>query len=509
MPETGTAASVQRVYLYFAVFVAGAAVLFLELIGTRILGPTYGVTIYLWSTLIATTLLALSLGYALGGRLADRSASANLVFLLMAAAGVWTVFIPFLKGAAIQLALPLGLRGAMLTASLILFVFPLTLLAGVCPIALRVRARHLDQVGTTAGYISAVSTIGSVLSALATGWWLIPNIGVFRLTIGTGLVLIVVATIGFLLSSSRKPGIVSAIALVICVVAAGGAPSETEGQQGILATRQSVYAQISVQDRGDNRLLLLDNFPQTGKNMRTGGTAYRSHCLLGFVRHLYAPANGKILIIGMGGGVVVESYQDAGWDIDVVEIDPVVVDFAREYFGLRIDPDRLLVEDGRQTLNRVEDGTYDVILADVYGAGTIPFHLVTQEAYALIKRKLKPGGLLGVSVIALGWDGQFTNSLARTLRTSFENVVFLPTAEPYSYGELIPVATDSEIRLHQPIRKIEGREFEYECQRSGWANRFEPDRGRGQVITDDLNPVEVWIEETSRVARYREGIVGR
>lgn len=507
--ETANETPLLGFYLYFAVFVSGAAVLFLEIIGTRILGPTYGVTIYLWSTLIAITLLALSLGYALGGRLADKRASANLLFLHMAAAGVWTVFIPFLKGAAIQLALPLGLRGAMLAAGLILFAAPLTLLAGVTPIALRVRAHRLGQVGTTAGNISAVSTVGSVLSALATGYWLIPNVGVFRLTLGTGLLLIAAATLGFLLYSNRRLGTVAATGLVVCAIAAGWAPSETQGQEGILVTRQSVYAQISVQDRGDNRMLLLDNFPQTGKNMTTGRTAYRSHCLLGFLRHLHAPDNGRILIIGMGGGVVVEYYLDAGWDVDVVEIDPVVADFAREYFGLRIDPAEILVEDGIQTLNRVEDGTYDIILADVYGAGTIPFHLVTREAYALIKRKLKPGGLLGISVIALGWEGRWPDSLAQTLRTSFENVVFLPTAGPYSYGELVPVASDSEIRLETPIRRVPGREFEYLCQSFAWRNRFEPVAGTGQVITDDLNPTEVWIEKVSREARYQEGIVPR
>ena len=62
----------KNLYLYVVVFLAGAAVLAIELLGTRILGPFYGVSLFLWSALITVTLIALSVGYALGGRWADK-----------------------------------------------------------------------------------------------------------------------------------------------------------------------------------------------------------------------------------------------------------------------------------------------------------------------------------------------------------------------------------------------------------------------------------------------------
>ena len=84
-------------YVYCVVFIAGSAVLAIEIVGTRILGPFYGVSLFLWSALITTTLMALSLGYALGGRWADKSAKIVNLYYVVAGAGLWILFIPWLK----------------------------------------------------------------------------------------------------------------------------------------------------------------------------------------------------------------------------------------------------------------------------------------------------------------------------------------------------------------------------------------------------------------------------
>ena len=178
-------------YLYIAVFVGGAAVLAIEILGTRILGPFYGVSLFLWSALISVTLIALSVGYAVGGRWADRGATFSRLYWLLAGAGIWTLLIPWLRAPVLFIAEPFGLRFAVLVAAFILFVPPLTLLGMVSPYAIRVRASSLNVVGRTAGDLYAVSTVGSVVAALLTGFVLIPNVGVTRLTylIGGMLVL--------------------------------------------------------------------------------------------------------------------------------------------------------------------------------------------------------------------------------------------------------------------------------------------------------------------------------
>ena len=168
--------------LFAVVFISGASVLGIEILGTRLLGPFYGVSIFLWSALITVTLVALAIGYWVGGRWADRSPSRMRLALLFALAGAWVFLIPWMRRPLLTLVEPLGLRSAVLTAAFILFALPLSLLGMVTPLAIRLKAASMSEVGRTAGDIFAISTIASVLSALAVGFWLIPVVGVAQLT---------------------------------------------------------------------------------------------------------------------------------------------------------------------------------------------------------------------------------------------------------------------------------------------------------------------------------------
>ena len=108
-------------YVYCVVFIAGSAVLAIEIVGTRILGPFYGVSLFLWSALITTTLMALSLGYALGGRWADKSAKIVNLYYVVAGAGLWGLLIPWLKHPILVISEAFGLRVAVLIAAIVLF----------------------------------------------------------------------------------------------------------------------------------------------------------------------------------------------------------------------------------------------------------------------------------------------------------------------------------------------------------------------------------------------------
>ena len=156
----------QNLYLYVIVFVSGAAVLAIELLGTRVLGPFYGVSLFLWSALITVTLVALSVGYAVGGRWADRGPRFASLCYLIAGAGIWLLLLPWLRSPVLQATEPIGLRFAVLAAAFLLFAPPLTLLGMVSPYAIRLRASSLGNVGRTAGDLYALSTIGRVVAAL-------------------------------------------------------------------------------------------------------------------------------------------------------------------------------------------------------------------------------------------------------------------------------------------------------------------------------------------------------
>jgi hypothetical protein len=207
---------------------------------------------------------------------------------------------------------------------------------------------------------------------------------------------------------------------------------------------------------------------------------------------------------------VAGSFVRDGWTVDAVEIDPAVAEVARRSFAL---DDRVAVHlrDGRRFLAETAD-SWDVIVFDAYGSSSIPFHLVTKEVFALCKRRLTPDGLLMLNVEGRGWRDPIIASLAATLRSSFENVVALPTAEPPDQlGNLVLLATDRdpgfpEGRLEHPyaVLKREGDSWLQwaTVQRNhAWDNRFVPDATGAVVLTDDRNPVDLWAEEINLVAR--------
>jgi hypothetical protein len=121
-----------RVVLYATVSITGAAVMMLELLGTRIIGPFYGVSLFVWSSLISVTLIALALGYYLGGITADKSCRVRLSHLILLAAFA-VAMIPPMAGAVLAATNSLGLRGGAFTSALALFTVPLTLLGMVSP----------------------------------------------------------------------------------------------------------------------------------------------------------------------------------------------------------------------------------------------------------------------------------------------------------------------------------------------------------------------------------------
>ena len=178
-------------------FITGACVLIIELMGTRVLAPYFGSGIYTWSALIAVTLAALASGYAFGGRIADRLPRADILYNICLAAGLWTLSTPMLARPLLPIMIQLSdMRIGVLLSSLFLYFPNLFLLGAIGPFVIRLMTTDREVVGSVSGRVFAVSTIGSLLGALATGFVLIPNYGVLAIFAFCGSLLIAVAIIG-------------------------------------------------------------------------------------------------------------------------------------------------------------------------------------------------------------------------------------------------------------------------------------------------------------------------
>lgn len=491
------------------VFVSGGVLLSLEIIASRVLAPYFGNSIYVWGSLIGVFLTALSIGYASGGRLADRHPSPGLFAGIVFLAGLLTVPIPLIAAPVLEaIALAdLGPQLNPLAGAVALFVVPSIVMGMVSPFAVRLRARTVGTMGQTAGNLYAISTVGSIVGTLATSFILINYLGVRALIHLLGFSLLVMAVLGWL--AARRQLAATAGAVLIVLLAAGVTRAAPARPSTLVFSRDTVYHRITVSDEGSVRYLKLDNYWQSaldrGQPRRTV-FAYADYMHLPL---LFVPQPRRVLMIGLGGGTVpgryVADYPTV--TMDVAELDPQIVVTARTYFGVEIgDRFRVTARDGRLHL-RLSSTPYDIILIDAYLIDTIPFHLATREFFALARSRLAPGGVLAMNIIGAldGPDSRLFRAIYKTISQVFRTVYvfpvdFGPIGSVDSLRNIIVVATDEPAL---PVGEIERRARALVDERRVTVDRFlraaedlfqAPIRTDGvPVLSDDFAPVDALI----------------
>jgi spermidine synthase len=421
--------------LTLLVFVSGAVLMALEMAGSRVLAAHFGSSIYVWGSIIGIFLAALSGGYFVGGLAADRKPSFLLLNVLVLVAGCWLLLLPLYANYVCRVirSASLGARLEPLLATTLLFGGPSILMGMVSPFAVRLAASAIDRIGNTAGRLYAISTVGSIVGTLVTAFWLIPAIGVNTILKALGLTLIAVAIIG--LPRSRATLVAGVVALLITVPAllVRSAPFiSLRSDQHVRFEGDSAYHHVMVVDdqRLGRRLLRFNNHVQSIIDQKPpyNSDSYTNSFELA---RIFKPKLTKVLFIGGGGAIGPRNFLEHGKDlrVDVVEIDPLVVNISRDYFHLQDDTRlKIYVEDGRRFVRRTAD-KYDVVILDAFTeGGQIPFHLATQEFMQEIKNVLTPDGLF-LSNINSALDGpksQILRAEYKTAASVFPSVYLFP-----------------------------------------------------------------------------------
>ena len=149
----------------------------------------------------------------------------------------------------------------------------------------------------------------------------------------------------------------------------------------------------------------------------------------------FRPGMRRMLVLG-GGGYSFPKYALAHYpdvEIDVVELDPGITALAKSHFGLVENARLNIVEEDARTFLQKSGSKYDVILCDVFTSHySIPFHLTTVEAIALMRSALAPNGVVLVNLLAApeGDSGRFYRALHATFRTAFSSVQTFAVADP-------------------------------------------------------------------------------
>jgi len=444
-----------RWLLYTVVFVCGAVLMALEIVGSRMLAPFFGNSIFVWGSLISVVLAALSLGYWLGGILADRRPRLSVLAVLIAVPGVLVALLPLIYpglNRAIA-ASDLGARLGPLLSCLLLFLVPSIFLGTVSPFAVRLQAQAVSSVGETAGGLYAVSTAGSILGTLVTAFYLIAVAGVANIVHGLGLTLLLVA-MGIFLMRGRvvRAGVTAACVLALLATMVWYARTQAR-ESGLLLEMDSFYNHIRVAESDDTRYMDFENLRQSAMLIKDPWELKLRYSRFLAVALTLTPEPKRALILGLGGGSFPKRlHRDfPQLTVDVVDIDPEVVRIAKEYFKVPEDARlRLHAKDGRRFMQETSE-KYDLIFLDAYNSDTIPFHLTTKEFYREVAARLAPGGVVVSNIIGSlrGPQSAFFRSMYRTLAESFPTVYTVPTYDMnagWALGEIniILIATQDK-----------------------------------------------------------------
>ncbi|MDR7523626.1 MAG: fused MFS/spermidine synthase [Armatimonadota bacterium] len=423
--------------LRIVVFGSGAVLMGLEIVGSRVIAPFFGSSVFVWGALISIFLGALSLGYYLGGTAADRWPRSGVLAALLSAAGVAIIALNVASRPVLLAfdAWDLGPRLSPLLSSIVLFAVPSVLMGMTSPFAIKLVAQDLATVGATAGVLYALSTAGSIFGTIATAFFLIPALGVRAILLllgGTLLALagLLVAGTGRVLRPARTAA--TAAALVALAALPGGAGPIRLPVQRVIYEKDSAYHQISVLEDGFNRYLRFNRSFQGGMVLRDPYESpflYTSYAHLALVFH---PGPRRVLMIGLGSGTIPKRFTRDYPDVvvDSVELDPAVVDVARRFFEVKDHPrHRIVVQDGRVYLRRT-DAKYDLIILDAYFAEGIPFHLATREFLEVVRDRLHPGGVVVSNIIGAleGPNSRLYRALHKTYGAVFPALYPFPTA---------------------------------------------------------------------------------
>ena len=530
------------------VFTCGACLMSWEIAGSRLLGPSFGSTIYVWGSLIGVIMAALSCGYYLGGILADRRPSLGVLCLIVAAAGIlllidMRIHVPVCRWV---VKTNFGPRFDPLIASVILFIPASVLLGMVSPFAVRLETRSIVSTGSTAGSLYALSTVGSIAGTMLTAFFLLETLRVSNIILLLAATLILSALYLWLprfLPVRQNVSIWLLISIGAVAVSSASPPQSFSisltrpgiGDVVIKDELDSAYQHIIVLDwkeptydsDGGYRLqreMIFDRYTQSAVYPESDFEPATRYTEMFYLPFIFNEDIRSVLIVGLGGGTGPRMFQQYEHiRVDSVEIDPKVLLAAEKYFGF-VQDDRIVahIADGRVFVQNTQQ-KYDLIILDAYSVGgRIPFHLLTLEFYQAVLQKLNPGGLVMSNIISpikgsrtrlyrsslktfnqalassapgYGPDDVYVfrkRSRAGTPDTEVGNIIFI--LAPFQQGRLTASEIEVRARRRQHTGLVTHPEFLFH------ARQFVPESLHTNlddvpVLTDDYAPVDLMLAE--------------
>jgi spermidine synthase len=495
--------------LLLVVFASGMTTMAVEMAASRLLGPYFGDSILVWANLIGLILIYLSLGSYLGGRWADRSPRAEVLYTITAVAAFWVGLVPLVAAPILGLAQAafshVGVAvatfdaiqiGGSFVSVLILFAPPIILLGSVSPFAIRLSTKQIRSAGSSAGRIYALSTVGSILGTFAPVLIFIPTIGTARTFLLFAFLLLVLSLLSLALHRQKARAAWTGLSLVVLVALSIAFPRRVvKADPRMIYERESRYNYIQVLQVGETRYLMLNE----GQGVHS---VYDPQALTTFGTWdvltiaplfnnppFYPQQVQRVCVIGLAGGTVARQATAVYGPIpiDGVEIDPAVAEAGREFFDMQQPNLNVYVTDGRFFLEQSTE-LYDLIVIDAYRLPYIPFQMTTTQFFALVKAHLTPHGVVAVNVGRTESDYRMVEAIAATMKEHFTTLHAVDLADTFN---TVLVATQQETSADNLLAnaKLVADPFVHDVAGRAAANIHRL-AGDGLVFTDDRAPVE-------------------
>lgn len=512
--------TLRRYLPHLVVFASSMGVMIIELVASRLISKYFGSSLYTWTGIIGVVLGGISVGNYIGGRLADRFPPRNIIAILLLVASFLTFLVLVLdlllfrimnRGAFTTVSAAMVVRSLLLI--LVLFFLPSTSLGTVSPVMAKYALEQSTRVGNTVGSIYAVSAVGSIVGTFLSGYLLIPLLRITTIVVVVGSLLALLALLMGRHRAISLGWILTILVSLLLFKVSGSAESllypQAEGST-VLYRSDSRYSHIEVRDviRGDRteRILIQDALihnryePAAPDDLLYQYEQIFAVLTRQAVVERVGAAQAKsaafrTLTLGAGGCVfplyLERNYPDS--ENEVVEIDPEVLEVARDFFDLSRDSSiQQVVADARNYVASLQgSGQFDIVYLDAFNSYSIPFHLTTVEFARQVTAILAPEGLVMANCIDIFDHGRFLNAYLNTLGSVF------PYTAVYADTGFSPKrrATFVIIAALQPIG--EGGEVLYSESGATIGRRLSGElvadlrfRNGDGILTDNYAPVE-------------------
>jgi spermidine synthase len=484
-------------FLYLLVFVVGAASLGAEIAVARLIAPFFGASTIVWANTIGVVLVALSVGYWVGGRAADRHPHRRGLCMVVLAAAALLAAVPFVARPFLDVSvdaldsIDAGAFVGSLVGVLCLVAVPVLLLGACSPYAIRLAIPDVEHSGQVAGRLFAISTAGSLVGTMLAALVLVPFAGTQRTFLAFAVALALVAAAGLGWRFLAAPVAIAAV----LAVPVGTVKATDDGR--VLYEDESALNYIRVIEEPDgDRILELNEGQAIHSIYRPGsfltGRYWDGQIVLPFTTLTRRPRS--VAVLGNAAGTTARMYGHffPRTRVDGVEVDPEVTEVGYRYFDMGSNRRLTVHDDDARPWLRQSPGGYDVIMVDAYRQPYVPFYLATREFFDLVHDRLAPGGVVIVDVGHAEGSDELERSIGATMDAAFASVL----RDPIEGANTLLVGSDAPASASRLRRAATALPRDLANQAVIQATRLEPRLAGGDVYTDDRAPVE-WLVDRS------------